>query len=354
MRPFDVDRPVRFRAPARYHSRVRPMALALGSSLALASAAAFAGWWTVVRMPGRSVRGPLAPLSDDERAIRAGLEADVEALAGGIGERHVFQPEALARAADHVETTLRAAGLDVRREAFVAAGETCANLVAEIRGTARPDEIVVVGAHYDTVRGSPGADDNASGVAALLALARRLAGRPAARTVRLVAFANEENPFHGTDEMGALVHARAARARGDRITAMLALETLGYFDARPGSQGYPFPFSVFYPDTADFTAFVSRTEDRALVRRCVAAFRGAVEFPCEGAAPPAAIRGVSWSDHAAFWEAGYPAAMATNTAFFRNERYHRPDDLPESLDLDRLARVVVGLEAVVADLARAE
>jgi Zn-dependent M28 family amino/carboxypeptidase len=224
--------------------------------------------------------------------------------------------------------------------------------VVEWPGTSSPNEIIVVGAHYDTAEGAPGADDNASGVAGLLEVTRHLAAAPAqARTIRAVFFAAEEPPFFGTERMGSAAYAREAAERGDRIEAMLSFETIGYYDTLPGSQRYPPPFSFFYPDRGDFVGFVSSVGSGRLVRRALASFRRAAAFPSEGAAAPAWVSGVGWSDHMAFWKHRYQAIMITDTAPFRNFYYHTPHDTADKLDFDRMARVVRGVIAVVEDLA---
>ncbi|MCX8090248.1 MAG: M28 family peptidase [Verrucomicrobiae bacterium] len=308
-------------------------------------------WFTMIRMPGNSYRGPLPPLTPEQTRLRDELQRHVWRLAGEIGERHVFQPRQLHAAADYIEAELSQAGRPVVRQSFEVRGVLCHNLEIEIPGSARPDEILVVGAHYDSVSGSPGADDNASGVAALLTLARRLAAQPPARTLRLVAFANEEPPFFMTGEMGSLVYARRCRERGDRIALMLSLESLGYYASRPGSQRYPFPLGLFYPSRGDFIGFVGRTADAQWVRRCVKLFREHARFPSEGGALPGWLPGVGWSDHWAFWQVGYPAVMITDTAIFRSPHYHAASDTPDQLDYDRFARVVDGLGHVISSLA---
>jgi len=318
--------------------------------LAILAAGVFACWWFMMRMPGRSFRGVLPPLSAAQRALGAALRQDVETLAVEIGARNVWRPAGYRAAADFIENALRQAGLNVTRQTFAANGEPCVNLAAEVPGRTRADELVVVGAHYDAVLGSPAANDNASGVAALLALARTFAGRPAARTLRLVAFANEEPPFFQTEQMGSLVYARQCRQRGEDIVAMLSLETIGAYSAEAGSQKYPFPVGLFYPSRGDFIGFVGKTSQAGLVRRCVAAFRRQAAFPSEGGALPAWMPGIGWSDHWAFWQAGYPALMVTDTAPFRYRHYHTDQDTPDKLDYDRMARVVTGLEAVIAEL----
>jgi Zn-dependent M28 family amino/carboxypeptidase len=308
-------------------------------------------WWTMIRMPGKSFRGPLPPLTAEQTALRDELRRHVEKLAGDIGERNVYVQKKLAAAAAHIAAALTNAGHPVFRLSFKASGEVCQNVEMEIRGATRPDEIVLVGAHYDSVPGSPGADDNASGAAALLALAHSPALQKPARTLRFVAFVNEEPPFFMTEQMGSLVYARRCRERNENIVAAFVIESVGYYSTAERSQKYPFPIGWFYPSRGDFVAFVSRTKDSALVRRCVKSFRQHARFPSEGGALPGALPGVGWSDHWAFWQAGYPALMVTDTATFRSPHYHTANDTPDKLDYDRLARVVAGVAQVVEDLA---
>jgi len=214
-------------------------------------------------------------------------------------------------------------------------------------------QVVVVGAHYDSVRGTPGADDNGSGVAATIEIARLVKARvggawPAsAPAVKFVLFANEEMPFFGSPHMGSLVYAMKLKELGLRVAAMYSLETLGYYQDTPGSQRYPWPFSLAYPDRGDFLAFVGDLRSRRLVRNSIAAFREVASFPSEGIAAPRAVPGVQWSDHWAFWEQGWPAIMITDTAPYRNPNYHTARDTPDTLDYDRLTRVVHGLSEMV-------
>ncbi len=302
-------------------------------------------------MPGSSWSGPLPPLSGEEQLIHDNLKRHVAELAGRIGERNVWRPEALAAAAGYIRKTLEGAGYAVSVQPFPSHGLTVNNLEAVLPGHGAADEIIVAGAHYDSVAGTPGANDNASGVASLLELARLLAGRALPRTVRFVAFANEEAPFFYGDEMGSNVYATRARAQGERIEAMLALETIGYYTGQPGSQWYPFPFSFFYPDTGNFIGFVGDLSSRRLVRRAIGAFRASTAFPSEGVAAPGRMKGVHWSDHWSFWQAGYPAIMVTDTALYRYPHYHAATDTPEKLDYTSLARVTGGLADVIAALA---
>jgi hypothetical protein len=309
------------------------------------------GGVVLVRVPGGSYRGALPPLTEAQQAARERLARHVHELAGVIGERHLLMPQRLEAAASYLETTLRATGLPLRLQPFEAQGRSVRNVEAERPGTTRRGELVVIGAHYDSVPGCPGANDNATGVAALLEIAGRFRTRRPARTVRFVGFVNEEPPFFQTTSMGSLVYARRARAEGQRIVAMLSLETIGCYLDTPRSQRYPFPFGVLFPRTGNFVAFVANFRSRDLVRRVTTVFRRHAAFPSEGAAAPGWIPGVGWSDHWAFWQAGYPAVMVTDTALYRYAHYHAPTDTPDKIDFDRLARVVDGLEAVVVDLA---
>lgn len=304
----------------------------------------------MILMPGKSHRGPLPPLTPEQAALAPALRRDVVELAEKIGERNVVKYAELRRAADYVASQLAAVG-PVARHTYTASGRPCDNLEVEIPGTSAPAEIVVVGAHYDSVLHSPGANDNASGVAGMLALARSLASAAPARTLRFVAFVNEEPPHFRTEEMGSRAYARRCRERKEKVVAMPSLETIGCYSDAPGSQKYPFPFGLFYPSEGNFIAFVGNVSSRSLVRRCVGLFREKASFPSEGGALPSFTPGVGWSDHESFWENGYPGVMVTDTAPFRFVHYHGRGDTPDKIDYERCARVVAGVEQVVRALA---
>jgi Zn-dependent M28 family amino/carboxypeptidase len=316
-------------------------------------AAASTGWFTMIRMPGHSHQGPLPPLTEEQRTLEQELHSHVQTLAGQIGERNVFRHDKLVMAADYIGTTLAGAGHVVRRQSYEVAGKICENIETEVRGSRRPDDIIVVGAHYDSVQGSPGANDNASGTAAMLALARAFAKTHPARTLRFVASTNEEPPLFQTKHMGSRVYARRSRERGEKIVLMLSLETIGYYSEEPGSQHLLFPLNLIYPSTGNFIAFVSNVENGFLVRQLVRSFRQQARFPSEGGALWGWIPGVGWSDHWAFWKEGFPAAMVTDTALFRYPAYHSNADRPEYVQYDRMARIVSGLQAVIAEMADA-
>ena len=293
----------------------------------------------MIAMPGRSHSGPLPALTDEEKALAARLRQHVEALAGS--ERN----DDLETPARYIESAFAGHGLRPTRQHFQSGGRTVSNI--EVSPAQSP--VVVVGAHYDTVPGSPGANDNASGVAALLELAGLLGndGLP----VRFVAFANEEMPYFMGPEMGSWLSARRARERGEMPRAMLSLEMLGYYDDAPASQRYPPPLGLFYPGRADFIAFVGDLGAARLVRKAIGIFRRKAKFPSEGLAAPAFVPGVARSDHWSFRKHGYPAVMITDTAFYRNPHYHLPSDTPDRLDYERMARVTLGLAEMLDEFA---
>ncbi len=285
--------------------------------------------------------------------LAARLERHVRTLAEVIGERNVYRPQALAKAADYIDDQWREIGYEVARQTYDVDSIACSNLACSRIGSRLPDEILLIGAHYDSVIGSPGANDNGSGVASLLELSREIADRSTDRTVRFVAFVNEEPPFFMTERMGSTVYANAAKARGDDITLMVSLETLGYYDDRKGSQRYPPLFRHFFPDQGNYIAFVSNLRSRRALNRFAAVFRQQTDFPMERVATFSWIPGVAWSDQYSFWRRGYRALMVTDTAFYRYPYYHTPADLAIHVDYRRLAELTDGLGRTVLRLAEA-
>ena len=306
-----------------------------------------------VNMPGRSFRGARPPLDTADLDLQRRLRAHIQEIAGRIGGRSVYAYAELQAAADYIDRTLSENGYSVRRQAFTAMGREVHNLEVELSGTDRRDEIVVVGAHYDTAGTNPGANDNGSGTAAVLELARMFRQASCGRTVRFVLFVNEEPPFFQTSEMGSLVYARRCKERNEKVTAMLSLETIAYYSDEPRSQRYPVPFHPGLPNTANFIGFVGNPDSAKLLRQVMRTFRRHATVPSEGAAAPGSIPGVGWSDHWSFWQAGYPAVMVTDTALYRYEHYHTQQDTPDKLDYDSMTRVVRGIEHVIRDLAQA-
>jgi len=301
-----------------------------------------------IRMPGRSHSGPLPPLSGEQALIRDNLRKHVSMLAGTIGRRNIYSPKRLSAAAGYIKKCFTEAGYSVTEQKFDAEDNQVSNLIMESGAGNSSAETVIIGAHYDTILESPGANDNASGVAALIELARLVSKTgPTGKRIRFVAFVNEEPPFFTEDKMGSLVYARELRGKNEKISAMFSLETIGCYSDEPGSQKYPAMFKLFYPDTGNFIGFIGNISSRSLVRRSIKTFRDATPFPSEGVATFGWLPGIFWSDHWSFWKNGYPALMVTDTAPFRYSHYHTAQDTPEKLDYDRMARVVSGLLHVI-------
>jgi Zn-dependent M28 family amino/carboxypeptidase len=279
----------------------------------------------------------------------------VDQLAGLIGPRHLSQPAAFDAAAEFVERELIDAGYAVARQTYLAGGREVANLVAEIPGGKKKDEIVIVGAHYDTIPSTPGADDNASAVAVMIEVARRMRALEPARTVRFVGFACEEMPYFHTGEMGSQAYARSCRSRGERVRGMLCLEMVGYYVKGPGSQEVPpaIPriFHGVLPKQGDFLAAVANLRSVRLLRKFRRGFKRAVKFPLFSIALPEAIHEIRFSDNSSFWDQGYPALMLTDTSFYRNPHYHLPSDTPDTLDYEAMAQVTLGVIGGASEVA---
>ena len=309
------------------------------------------GWYELMWMPESSYQGTLPTATNEMLALEQELHAHVDMLGRQIGERNLFHYDKLLLAAEYIRAEFKTAGFDVRTQAFEVSGTICENLEAEVRGMDRPNDILVIGAHYDSVKGSPGANDNGTGVAAVLALAWQFAQFPVSRTRKLVAFANEEPPFFQTPHMGSRVYAQRSRERNEHIVLMLSLETIGYYTEAPNSQRYPPPLSLIYPSTGNFIGFVSNLANSHWVQRAIRVFRQHARFPSEGAVLFEWMPGVGWSDHWAFWKEGFPAIMVTDTALFRDPYYHTANDTPDHIHYDHLARVVSGLQHVIRNVA---
>jgi Zn-dependent M28 family amino/carboxypeptidase len=273
-----------------------------------------------------------------------------------IGPRHLGRPSALDAAASLIEREFADIGDPVERQTYDVSGREVANLIVERRGTQRPREIVILGAHYDTVDTTPGADDNASAVATLIEVARLLHGHSFRRTVRFVAFTCEEPPHFYTDTMGSEVYARRCRQLGEQIVGALCLEMVGYYSSKPGSQQIPQEIPRIlrwaFPRRGNFLAAVGNTRSWRLVWTFRRGFKRAVRFPLYSIALPERVHEIRLSDNSSFWDYGYPALMLTDTSFLRNPHYHRDTDTPDTLDYARMARATVGIAGGIARLAK--
>jgi len=341
------------KTPRRSQLR-RTIAMLVQAILVLLVTFPFATRWNMILMPDNNCQAASQAMASDEEieTLAEELRGHVVHLAEEIGERNVGRkPEALAESADYIEECFTESGYDVQRQEYNIGSVVCTNVIAEIEGGELRDEIVVIGAHYDSVYRCPAANDNGSGVAATLVLARLFASRETKRTLRFVAFTNEEGPYFKTERMGSRVYASACKERDENIVGMFSLETIGYYDDEPGSQDYPPPLDRFYPDEGNFIAFIGNMKSRKLVQGSIDIFEESEPFPCEGGVFPELLPGVGNSDHSSFWMEGYQALMVTDTAPYRYPYYHTPSDTPDKIDFDRTAQVVRGLDAVASRLA---
>lgn len=279
--------------------------------------------------------------------LAAYLNEVVTMLAKGIGVRSYRDMERLEKAASYISDQFSSFGIPVEYQSFGYRGNTYKNIIAELKGR-DVSGVLVVGAHYDTVSTTPGADDNASGIAGLLGLASLLAGKRPARTIRLVAFSLEEWPVYRTGNMASYHYAKFLREKNETIEGMICLEMIGFFRDKKGSQRYPLPFMEYkYPDAGNFIAMVGNIKSKGFTERIAQNFRRGTDLPVITLNAPAIVIGIDFSDHWSFNKLGYKALMVTDTAFYRNPHYHAPTDLPETLDYNRMAMVVEGIRAAV-------
>ena len=304
-------------------------------------------WMTSV--PGRSYDQRMPSPNAESAQLAARLRGHVEAIAST--PHNIAHPAAYAEVQRYIATKLGAMGYQVDRQHVMAGAD---NLSVDIRSIDQSAKLLVIGAHYDSAGNAPGANDNGSGVAALIEIARALKARRLSHHVRLIWFANEEPPYFKREGMGSLVAAKSIAASGNPTIGMISLETIGYFDDRPGSQHYPPPLSLRYPDRGNFIAFVGMVGARPFVRRSVGEFRRSARLPSVGGVAPSFVQGIDWSDHWSFQQHGIPALMITDTAPFRYPHYHEKSDAPDKLDYYRMALLVEALQEMIVSLASAK
>lgn len=299
-----------------------------------------------VSMPGQA-EPELSALTSEQQQTGARLQETVQTLANDIGPRTLSgYARNLDRARIFLKKRLKKQGYTVHEQSFTVHSDTTSNLYVQLPG--QLNERVIIGAHYDTHRNTPGADDNASGVAVLLELARRLQGKSFERPISLVFFTNEEKPYHRPPHRGSFRYAHRLKSQAVPVRVMVSLEMLGYYTHKPNSQHYlSVPLSYMLPKTGHFLAFVGKFEQRPLLRDGIRYFRKKRAFPSYGMALPGQIPQLRRSDHGPFWALGYPAFMLTDTANFRNPNYHRQTDTPDTLDYEAMARITDGIEEMV-------
>lgn len=274
------------------------------------------------------------------------LQAHVRMLSETLHPRSVGELDNLEAAASYIHAEFMAAGATVADQWFEDRGEKYRNVIARFGPADGP--LLVIGAHYDSFETTPGADDNASGIAGLIELAGLLARHPPRQAVELVAYTTEEPPHFRASSMGSAHHAASLRAAGRDVSLMLALEMIGWFSDAEGSQAYPLPgMNLLYPDKGDFIAIIGRFGDWRDTRKVKAAMRGAGDLPVYSMNAFPVIPGVDFSDHLNYWAESYPALMITDTAFYRNPHYHMAEDTYDKLDYGRMAKVVEAVFATV-------
>ncbi|MDZ7263356.1 MAG: M28 family peptidase [candidate division KSB1 bacterium] len=285
------------------------------------------------------------------RTIRKALHHHVDVLSNEFGPRNSQQYAALTRAATYIEQEMRRCAPDIIFQNFEFDNKTYSNLTFEKLGKTRSDEIIVIGAHYDTVVNSPGADDNASGIAGLLEICRLLQTYENRRTIRFVAFTLEEPPFFATDHMGSHIYASACRQKEENIICMIALEMLGYYSRQKNSQQTPFTTSrKKYPHRADFIAVIGNQASQQIALQITHYLQQSPLIKTETYIPASYSAEIELSDHASFWKQNYPAVMITDTAFYRNPNYHEPTDTIATLNFRYFTRVVFSLSQALIQL----
>lgn len=296
-------------------------------------------------------------ITDDEQEgqMTENLQKHIKILSEDIGERNFMHYQNLQRAADYISEEFKNYGYLPQEDTYYLEGKLFRNIIASREAKLKPDEIIIVCAHYDSVIGSPGADDNASGVAGLLELARLLSGENLNRTVRFLAVPNEEPPLFMSEDMGSFRYAQTAKKNRENILGVICLESIGYYTDKRKSQSYPFGLNLFYPDKGNFIALVSNFPSRTLLRTIVKEFKKKSSFPVEYLVGFSFLApAISFSDHWSFWRFGYKAVMVTDTAFYRNTYYHTPADVYKTLEFSSMSRVIEGLYQALLKLVKSD
>ena len=312
-------------------------------------------YWYMIACRGRWEGRPLeASVPGELATLQRGLHADVSFLAETLGPRNPVHYASLVRAAQWIRARWEGQGYSVREQTFLVDGKECANLEIEIPGRQRPSEIVLVSAQYDTWTDSPGANNNASGMAVLLKLSALLRNYHPDRTLRLVAFTTQEPPYDNTESQGSIRYARRSREAGENIWVMMSMDAIGIYKHEPGSQRLPFPFSLFYPSRGDFLAFIGDLASRSRVVEATRGFRKGSAFPIAAGSVPRWVKGASWSDHGSFWRFGYRGIQITDTGASRAASHTTREDTIDKIDFPALARITLGMYGSIRELTGTE
>jgi hypothetical protein len=303
-------------------------------------------YWYMMKCEGFWKGEPLEKQMKAELGeIKKSMEADIEYLQS-LGPRNSENEKnykQLRQCEEWIRQRWESQGYVVKKHTFSIKGKEYSNLEIEIKGRTVPSEIIIISAQYDTLPDSPGANNNGSGMAILFQLSSLLKKHTPDRTIRLLNFVNEEDPFFGTEMMGSFQYAKRCRQRGEEIQVMLSLDALGIYKDEPGSQKLPFPFSLFYPDRGNFLAFIGNLGSRKYMVEATRSFKKGSSFPIEAGVVPEWVEAADWSDHRSFWQFGYPGIMVTDTGGFRSIYHTTKEDTLEKLDFGAMSRIVIGV-----------
>lgn len=303
----------------------------------------------------RFSKNPLKFPIKDNTELADSLEAHVKKLSYEIGDRSVFKYDKLSEAADYITEQFKSFGYEVSFQDTEFPGFEAKNIIAVKKGVVNPDAYVIIGAHYDTFF-NPGADDNASGIAGMLEIAKMLSKENTRRSLKFIAFVNEESPFYTSKYSGSIYYIKKANQRDENIRAVIIMDMIGYYSEKLFSQRYPpVVFSMFYPNRANFIGVYSNWDSRWLKHRLMASFKKTSKFPIHGVSV-ASFPGVGFSDQVPFWLANYDAVLVVDTARYRNPHYHgryanKKTDTYETIDYQKMAEVVRGLKVGILDIA---
>ncbi|MBP1735287.1 MAG: peptidase [Deltaproteobacteria bacterium] len=310
-------------------------------------------YWYMMKCEGNWRGEPLEKKMKMELIeIKKGMESDIEYLQK-LGPRNSENEKTynqLRQCEEWIRQRWESQGYVVKKHTFSIREKEYSNLEIEIKGRTLPSEIIIISAQYDTLPDSPGANNNGSGIAILFQLSQLLRKRTPDRTLRLLNFVNEEDPFFGTEMMGSFQYAKRCRQQGEDIRVMLSLDALGVYKNEPGSQRLPFPFSIFYPDRGNFLAFIGNLQSRKYVKEVTKGFKKGSSFQIQAGVAPEWAKGGSWSDHSSFWKFGYPGIMVTDTGGFRSAHHTTKEDTIEKLDFEAMSRIVIGMYACAVHL----
>lgn len=291
---------------------------------------------------------PDAAKTCNKERITENLYKHVEYLSVKVGERHLWKENSISKAADYIDSEFQNSGYSVQRQTYSCYGKRVSNLIVDKPGS--EDRVAIIGAHYDTVPGTPGADDNASAVAGLLELARLHKRSSNRKRLIFVAFVNEEPPFFGSHNMGSMVYAKHLKDQRLLVDVMISLEMIGYFRHEPIQQ-YPLPcMRFFYPKTADFIGVVGNFHSSKYVSFLKRGIRKHSAIDVRSLTAPEYLGGINLSDNSSFWRYGYRAVMVTDTSFFRNKHYHQETDTIDTLDFQAMTEVIKGLYRTLLEI----